>query len=62
MSDTPNTPTEQAFPVPLARFLPSLKGTADEIWGRLLKLEHGSEKHTLEEWQAVLAALRNQEV
>jgi hypothetical protein len=43
------------FPVPLARFLPTLRKTHDEVWSRLLKTAHGNEKHTPAEWQALIS-------
>lgn len=42
------------FPVPLAKFIPLMQGTSDEVWIALLTLEHGDEKHTELEWDALL--------
>lgn len=50
------------FNVPLAAFLSSLKGTPDEIWTRLLKLDHGREIHTLSGWADTLKNLRNRRI
>lgn len=36
-------------------FEKKLAGTADEIWTRLLKMLHGLERHTEEEWRAIIA-------
>lgn len=47
------------FPVPLTAFLATLKGSKDEIWSRLLKMDHGLESHTMTEWKATLNKLRN---
>lgn len=50
---------DTAFPVPVKRFLPTLKGTQDEIWSKLLVLAHGQEKHTPKDWLKVLDGLKS---
>lgn len=54
------SPNQTVFPVPLAVFAKGLKGTPDEIWSRLLKIRHGSEKHTPVEWQRLIERARNE--
>lgn len=48
-----------SFPVPLGRFLASLHGTDDAVWGKLLQLDHGRENHTAQEWRSLLDSKRN---
>lgn len=36
-------------------FEKKIAGTADEVWTILLKLFHGMERHTEEEWRALIA-------
>ena len=42
------------FPVPLARFLPTLRKTHDEVWTRVLTNGHAKEKRTMKDWSALL--------
>jgi hypothetical protein len=54
----PDSAQNATFPVPISRFLATLKGTSDEIWTKLLKDNFGTEKHTMVEWGAVLATVK----
>ncbi len=45
-------------PVPLKKFAATLLRTPDEVWVKVLSVYHKTEKHTLAEWKAVLAALK----
>ena len=47
------------FPVPLEVFLSKIARTQDEIWGGLLKADHGREKHTELQWAKILNSKRN---
>ena len=53
-----NTPETVEFPIPLKRFLLTLRKTPNEVWSRLLMMDYGAENHTLTEWKGILAALR----
>lgn len=46
-------------PVPLLVFAATLKGTKDEIWLGILRGYHNHEKHTKEEWIAVIDSYRS---
>jgi hypothetical protein len=45
-------------PIPLQKFVATLMRTPDEVWVKALSVFHKSEKHTLDEWKDVLAALK----
>ena len=47
------------FPVALGKFLPLLRGTPDEVWGKILTLDHGQEKHTEAGWMVILRTYTN---
>lgn len=57
MSDSQTQPNE--FPVPFAVFAASIKGTPDEVYSLLLKIDCGDRPRTPTEWQARLHALRD---
>ena len=40
--------------LPATLFVKKIKGTAQEVWSRLLLSVHGTEKHTAAEWQALI--------
>ena len=40
--------------LPATLYVKKLKGTAQEVWSRLLLSVHGAEKHTAAEWQALI--------
>jgi hypothetical protein len=55
--------------VPLARFLhpvgqrtPRFHGHPDAVFGKLMQVRHGREKHTPTEWLALLENLKNEPV
>lgn len=48
------------FPVPVAMYNKTLKGSPDEVYCHLLATLHGSKKYTMAGWKAVLIALRKQ--
>jgi hypothetical protein len=48
----------QEFPIPLAKFAKTLKGTRDEVWVRLLQQQHGRENHTQDEWKGLIDRYR----
>lgn len=56
MSDSA-TPQDE-FPVPLSRFLPTLRRTPDEVWSKLLQLNHSKEKLTMSGWKALLNTMK----
>ena len=61
MSDTTSAPAaEEApdFPITCATFVDSLKGKPDEVYGRLITLEHGRKKMRAAQWPAVIEAYR----
>lgn len=74
MSERVEPPTE--FPVPLPVFARELQpraephpvtgkpqlvaGHADEVWLKLLRVNHGNEKHTLAEWRALIDNYRGE--
>jgi hypothetical protein len=35
-------------------------GSADEVWLKHIKIQHGKERHTLTEWRALIDKYRNQ--
>ena len=35
-------------------------GSADEVYLRLVRIRHGSEKHPLEDWQSLIDAMRGE--
>ena len=47
------------FPVPFARFASTLRGTPEEVFTKLIKIQHGREKHTISEWHELIEALRH---
>ena len=54
----PATPTPTPGPlVSLERFLKSLKGTEDEIWGKLLRVEAKAKAMTVEAWKQFIAEI-----
>ena len=53
----PEISSNAEFPVPVTKFLETVRATPDEVWGKLLVLQHGTEKHTATEWKALLTAL-----
>ena len=46
------------FPVPIQQYLRTLKGTPDEVWSKVLAIHYSTEKHTMDEWAALLNGLR----
>ena len=42
------------FPEPLDKFAATLIGTEDEVWIRVLRTNHLYEKHTTDEWRALI--------
>jgi hypothetical protein len=52
----------QAFPIPLAKFVQTLKGTPDEVYTHLLRLHHAGENATPNQWRDKVAALKNTRV
>lgn len=53
-----NVPLHEDFPIPAQRFVQTLIHTPDEVWARLLQLDHGNEKLRPAEWREKLAALK----
>lgn len=49
---------ERIFPVPARVFVKSLIKTDDEIWSKLLLLDHGNEARTPDDWAQTLSALK----
>lgn len=58
MRQRPTPPLNEDFPAPLARFLESLIGTPDEVWSRLLILEHNGQNMKPQEWRTVLGEMK----
>lgn len=54
---TVQTTPATAFPIPLTAFLAKIRGTKDEVWGRLLKIHHGREKRTEADWRAAIGKI-----
>ncbi len=48
-----------SFPVPLSRFSKKLSGSPDEVYLGILKWEHRLEKHTIEEWYALIEKIKH---
>lgn len=49
----------KSFKIPLFRFSKELVGTPDEIWLGVLKVYHGTENHTKDEWKALIDTWRS---
>lgn len=47
-------PRPVEFPVPCKAFIATLKGP-DLVWGKLLTMAYGREKHTEAQWRALIA-------
>jgi hypothetical protein len=52
---------EQEFPIPLQRFVLSLRKTHEEVWSKLLKLDYAGQAHTPSEWRVILNAMKKRE-
>ncbi len=48
------------FPIPVKRFIETLKGTPDEIWSRLLLSAHKMESRVPADWHKLLDNYRKQ--
>lgn len=59
----PNAPVEAAkvveLPVPARVFVASLRGTADEVWSRLMLIDHRMENRPVSQWRELLDSKRN---
>lgn len=51
-----------AVKLPLSRFIDEVRGTRDEVFYGCLRAFHRTEKHTKEEWKALLETFRNRTV
>jgi len=47
------------FPVNFTAFASRIKGTPNEVWTKLLKIEYGSAKMLISEWRSALETLKN---
>ncbi len=43
---------------PVHKFVATLKGTADEVYGRLMTRMHARESHTVQEWRKLIDTYR----
>ena len=50
----PKQPETYSPVLPLKDFIPRIIRTQDGIYFKLLEINHGFEKHTAEEWQAII--------
>lgn len=55
-------PDEREFPLPTRAFTNKLVRTEDEIWVKLLQLDHAGEAHTETDWRGILASMKQREV
>jgi hypothetical protein len=58
MSETKSLPSPSTPPARLLtvrQFTAAIKGTAHEVWSRLLLIDHGTARLTLEGWHALIA-------
>jgi hypothetical protein len=51
-----------AVKLPLPRFLSKIEHTRDEVFYGCLRTFHKTEKHTVDEWKALLETYRNRPV
>ena len=54
-------PDAGEFPIPVRDFTKKLMRTHDEIWAKLLQLDHAGQAHTETEWREILAAMKQRE-
>ena len=40
--------------VTYAGLVKEIKGSSDEIWLKFLQMQHGAERHTVDEWKALI--------
>lgn len=53
-----DTDTQHEHSIPVAAFVKTLRGTADEVYSRLLIITHSHQNKTARDWRASLDALR----
>ena len=61
MAALPPKAEHEDFPVACQAFIARLKGTADEVWSKLMTARFGQKKFLFSEWRAALAALKKGE-
>ena len=58
MTSTVPMPSASIKPIPLFRFAEKVRGSADEIWLGILRMNHAAEKHDIAGWNAIIDSYR----
>ena len=58
MTATVPMPSASSKPIPLFRFAEKVRGSADEIWLGILRMNHSAEKHDIAGWNAIIDSYR----